>query len=114
LGCTPRIAYEWAVHEVKTTANFAPTNASARWYLEGVNFQVEHHLFAAICHIHYPALSRIVWQTCDEFVIPYMYYPTLWAAIGGHCRLLKTLGRASCTTRSCRRSCLGVRRPHPA
>jgi len=90
---TGRMAHEWAVHEVETTANFAPTNAFVRWYLGGVNFQIEHHLFASICHIHYPALSTIVRQTCDEFAISYVCYPTVWAAIGGHYRLLKTLGR---------------------
>jgi len=88
---TGRMAQEWAVHQVETTANFAPTNAFARWYLGGLNFQIEHHLFASICHIHYPAISTIVRQTCDEFAIPYVCYPTVWAAIVGHYRLLKTL-----------------------
>jgi linoleoyl-CoA desaturase len=32
---TGRMAHEWAVHEVETTANFAPTNGCARWYLGG-------------------------------------------------------------------------------
>ena len=89
------MAHEWAVHQVQTTANFAPTNAFARWYLGGLNFQIEHHLFASICHIHYPAISTIVRQTCDEFAIPYVCYPTVWAAIVGHYRLLKTLGSRS-------------------
>jgi linoleoyl-CoA desaturase len=92
---TGRMAHEWAVHEVQTTANFAPTNAFARWYLGGLNFQIEHHLFSSICHIHYPAISTIVRQTCDEFAIPYVCYPTVWAAIVGHYRLLKTLGSRS-------------------
>jgi linoleoyl-CoA desaturase len=89
---TGRMAHEWAVHEVETTANFAPTNAFARWYLGGLNFQIEHHLFASICHIHYPAISTIVRQTCDEFAIPYVCYPTVWKALVSHYRWLKTLG----------------------
>jgi linoleoyl-CoA desaturase len=89
---TGRMAHTWAVHEVETTANFAPTNAFARWYLGGLNFQIEHHLFASICHIHYPAISTIVRQTCDEFAIPYVCYPTVWSAVVGHYRWLKTLG----------------------
>jgi len=92
---TGRMAHEWAVHEVQTTANFAPTNAFARWYLGGLNFQIEHHLFASICHIHYPAISTIVRQTCDEFAIPYVCYPTVWAAIVDHYRCLKTMGSRS-------------------
>jgi len=81
---------------VQTTANFAPTNAFAHWYLGGLNFQIEHHLFSSICHIHYPAISTIVRQTCDEFAIPYVCYPTVWSAIVGHYRLLKTLGSRVC------------------
>jgi len=90
---TGRMAHEWAVHEVETTANFAPTNGCARWYLGGLNFQIEHHLFPAICHIHYPAMSTIVRQTCHEFAIPYVCYPTIRAALVGHYRWLQTLGR---------------------
>ncbi len=92
---TGMMAHEWAVHEVETTANFAPTNALARWYLGGLNFQVEHHLFSHICHMHYPAISTIVRQTCDEFAIPYVCYPTVRSAIAGHYRFLKTLGSKS-------------------
>src|SRR5215831_15765267 len=88
-----RMAHEWAVHEVQTTANFAPTHAFAHWYLGGLNFQIEHHLFPSICHMHYPALSTIVRQTCEEFAIPYVCYPTVWAAMMSHYRLLKALGR---------------------
>jgi linoleoyl-CoA desaturase len=78
------MAHAWAVHEAETTANFAPTNALARWYLGGLNFQVEHHLFSHICHMHYPAISTIVRQTCDEFAIPYVCYPTVRSALAGH------------------------------
>jgi linoleoyl-CoA desaturase len=83
----------WAVHEVETTANFAPRNPLATWYLGGLNFQIEHHLFASICHRHYPAISTIVAKTCHEFAIPYVSYPTVRSAIAGHYRFLKTMGR---------------------
>jgi linoleoyl-CoA desaturase len=89
---TGRMAHAWAVHTVETTANFAPTHVFARWYLGGLNCQIEHHLFASMCHIHYPTISTIVRQTCDEFAIPYVCYPTVWAAIVAHYRWLKALG----------------------
>jgi linoleoyl-CoA desaturase len=84
---------EWAVHEVETTANFAPHNPWVTWYLGGLNFQIEHHLFARVCHIHYPAISTIVAETCHAFALPYVCYPTVRSAIAAHYRLLKTLGR---------------------
>jgi linoleoyl-CoA desaturase len=83
----------WAEHEVKTTANFAPHHPWVTWYLGGLSFQIEHHLFARICHIHYPAISTMVAETCHAFALPYVCYPTVRAAIAGHYRFLKTMGR---------------------
>ena len=60
----------WAMHEVETTANFDTQNLWAIWYLGGLNFQIEHHLFAHVCHRHYPAISTIVAATCREFALP--------------------------------------------
>jgi len=90
---TGEIDNEWAIHEVETTANFAPKSKLAAWYCGGLNFQIEHHLFPRICHIHYPDISRIVARTCREFGISYVSYPTVRAAIVAHFRFLKTLGR---------------------
>jgi linoleoyl-CoA desaturase len=89
-GMMPR---GWAEHEVATTADFAPHNPVATWYLGGLNFQIEHHLFPRICHIHYPAISAMVAATCHEFALPYVCYPTVRAALAGHYGFLKALGR---------------------
>jgi linoleoyl-CoA desaturase len=91
---TGRMDNEWAVHEVETTANFAPTSKLATFYLGGLNFQIEHHLFSRMCHIHYPAISHMVERTCREFAISYICYPTVWSAIAAHYRFLKALGGA--------------------
>jgi linoleoyl-CoA desaturase len=87
------IENEWAIHQVETTANFAPRNKLASWYQGGLNFQIEHHLFTNICHIHYPAVSKIVEKTCSEMGISYVCYPTVRSAILGHYRFLKNLGK---------------------
>ncbi len=84
---------EWAIHEVETTANFAPNNRLATWYLGGLNFQIEHHLFSSICHVHYPAICAIVRRTCAEFQVAYTSYPTVRSAIAAHYRFLRELGR---------------------
>jgi linoleoyl-CoA desaturase len=83
---------EWAIHEIRTTANFAPGNKIISWLTGGLNFQVEHHLFPQISHIHYPALSKIVRQQCELFGLPYNYYPTARQALYSHVRLMKRLG----------------------
>jgi linoleoyl-CoA desaturase len=101
-GVMPR---PWAVHILETTANFAPHNRVAAWYLGGLNFQIEHHLFARISHVHYPAISPIVAATCQEYDLPYVCYPTVRAALVGHYRFLQRMGRRDATSRACGQNC---------
>jgi linoleoyl-CoA desaturase len=84
---------EWAVHQVKTTANFAPKNRFVNWFVGGLNFQVEHHLFPRISHVHYPAISSIVEQTCRQFNLPYYSYQTVTESIISHTGIMKKLGQ---------------------
>ena len=83
----------WAVHQVLTTANFAPKNLIINWYVGGLNFQVEHHLFPKVSHIHYPALRKIVIETCKEYNIPYNEFPTMGKAIASHFKMMKEFGQ---------------------
>jgi linoleoyl-CoA desaturase len=87
------IENEWAIHQVQTTVNFAPGNRLLNWYAGGLNFQIEHHLFPHICHVHYPALSKIVRATCEEFGLRYNSIPTWRGALLSHARILRQLGR---------------------
>ena len=88
-----KIENEWAIHQVKTTANFAFTNKIATWFLGGLNYQIEHHLFPRISHIHYPAISRIVQETCAQFGLNYLYFPTTRAAVVSHVRFMNQMGK---------------------
>ncbi|MVM35517.1 acyl-CoA desaturase [Spirosoma sp. HMF4905] len=87
------IADSWAVHQLYTTANFAPLSRLAAFICGGLNRQIEHHLFPKICHIHYPAITVIVKRTAHEFGLPYLENPSFGSALYSHFRLLKTLGR---------------------
>ncbi len=87
------IDIEWAAHEVKTTANFAPGNPIISWFVGGLNYQVEHHLFPRISHIHYPAISEIVREQCKKSGLPYHCYPTMAGAVASHIRVMKQLGK---------------------
>ncbi|MBL0308193.1 MAG: acyl-CoA desaturase [Bacteroidetes bacterium] len=86
---------EWAVHQVKTTANFATKNKIVTWLVGGLNFQIEHHLFPKISHIHYPEISKIVKKTSEEFGIKYQEYTKTRHAIVAHFLLLKKVGAAA-------------------
>lgn len=83
----------WAEHQLKTTSNFAMNNRVINWLVGGLNFQVEHHLFPKVSHIHYPAISKIVQEKCREFKMPYNYYETMSAAVASHFRFMKYLGQ---------------------
>lgn len=88
----------WVVHELDTTANFAPTNAFLNWYVGGLNFQVEHHLFPKICSRHYPALSPIVARLAAKHGLPYHVQPTFRSAVASHLRTLKAFGAGRTVT----------------
>jgi linoleoyl-CoA desaturase len=90
-----RMPTGWAEHQVRTTVDFAASNRLLGWYVGGLNFQVEHHLFPDVCHVHYPALAGIVEATCLAHGVPYRSQPTLRAAIAAHYRFLRALGRSS-------------------
>lgn len=93
-GAAPKqMDTEWAVHEIRTTSNFAPGNKIVSWLAGGLNYQVEHHLFPQISHVHYGALSKIVREQCALFGLPYNYYPSTGQALYSHVRLMKKLGR---------------------
>ena len=87
------IENEWAIHQIKTTANFSPNNKLISWFVGGLNYQIEHHLFPRISHIHYPALSEIVKKHCEAFQLPYHCFPTLGEAVRSHIRAVKQLGQ---------------------
>ena len=94
-GC---MEHQWLLHEMETTSNFARTNRPLTWYVGGLNYQVEHHLFPKICSAHYPAISTIVHDVAARHGIPYHEQPTLMAAIRSHYRRLKELGRPDAVT----------------
>lgn len=83
----------WAEHQLLTTADFAPKSALASFLFGGLNRQIEHHLFARICHIHYPALAPLVAQVARDFGLPHHEYTSFGAALASHFRLLKRNGR---------------------
>lgn len=83
----------WAVHQMQTTADFARKSKLVNFFVGGLNFQIEHHLFPQVCHVHYPQISPIVEATAKEFNVPYIDNPTLLQAMQSHFRMLKKFGR---------------------
>lgn len=90
-----KIEQEWMVHQLSTTANFSTGNRLVSWLLGGLNFQVEHHLFPRISHVHYPAINKLVKQTCAEYGVVYLEHRTMGQAFMSHLRHIHRLGRAA-------------------
>ncbi len=83
----------WAVHQVLTTSDFCPENRPITWFLGGLNYQVEHHLFPRVTHVHYPVVARMVREACQRHNVMYLCQPTLRTALKSHYRHLKDMGR---------------------
>ncbi len=83
----------WAIHQLHTTTNFGHRHRVFSWYVGGLNYQVEHHLFPNICHVHYRAIAPIVEQTAREFGLPYKTKETFLDAVVAHAAQLKLMGQ---------------------
>ena len=83
---------QWAVHQLNTTLNFANKNRILSWFVGGLNYQVEHHLFPNISHIHYRNIAPIVEKTAKEYNLPYYSQPSFREALANHGRMLYQLG----------------------
>lgn len=86
------IENDWAIHQMNTTVNFAPHNRLLSWYCGGLNYQIEHHLFPSVCHVHYPAIAAIVKQTAAEHGVPYLQNETFGKAFRLHIAALRRFG----------------------
>ncbi|GJM34044.1 MAG: fatty acid desaturase [Saprospiraceae bacterium] len=82
----------WAIHQMKTTSNFANGSVIFSWLIGGLNYQIEHHLFPNICHVHYRKISSIVKETAEKYNLPYYHHETFFAAVKSHFTLLNQLG----------------------
>lgn len=87
------IENDWAMHQLQTTANFSRKSKFISWYVGGLNFQVEHHLFPYISHIHYPHIAEIVRETAEEYGVPYLENRTFYGAVASHFAFLYQLGK---------------------
>ena len=87
------IQNEWAIHQMETTADFSRGSWLITYYVGGLNYQTEHHLFPRICHVHYPEIAPIVEATAKEFGVPYIYNETFGKAFMSHMSIISKLGK---------------------
>jgi len=92
-----RIDNAWAIHQAETTVDFARRSWVVAWLLGGLNFQIEHHLFPRVCHVNYPAMSKLVEATCREFGVRYTEHESFRAGLASHFRWLRRMGMPDTT-----------------
>ena len=100
---TGRVEHAWATHQAETTVDFARRSRVVTWLVGGLNFQIEHHLFPRLSHVNYPAISKLVEETCREFGIKYTEHRSFRAGLASHFRWLRRMGMPTtkCVTGSC-------------
>jgi linoleoyl-CoA desaturase len=91
---TGRLEHTWAVHQLLTTTDFSRRSPVVTWLLGGLNYQIEHHLFPHISHVHYPQLSPIVEAVCREHGLPFREHPSFFAGLQAHFAWLRLMGKA--------------------
>jgi len=92
VATTASVESNWAIHQVETTVDFSRHNRLETWLLGGLNFQIEHHLFPRLCHVNYPAIAKIVEQTCGEFGVKYRQHDSFRTGLVSHFRWLRRMG----------------------
>ncbi|MCI5059248.1 MAG: acyl-CoA desaturase [Flavobacteriales bacterium] len=90
-----KLKNNWAVHQVLTTTNFAPRSKWFTWFIGGLNYQIEHHLFPSISHVHYRKISKIVREVVEEYGLPYNVKPSFFNALASHGSMLRRLGMSA-------------------
>jgi linoleoyl-CoA desaturase len=84
---------DWAIYQLRTTFNFCPNNKILSWCLGGLNFQVEHHLFPKVSHIHYPQIRPIVKELAAKYGVTYNEYDSFLHAFKSHFNAMYLLGQ---------------------
>jgi linoleoyl-CoA desaturase len=82
----------WAIHQLLTTSDFSPKSKVFSWLIGGLNYQIEHHLFPNISHVHYPKIAVLVRELAAKYRLPYHVQPGFFTAMGDHARMLRKLG----------------------
>lgn len=88
----------WAAHLVRTSASFSTDSRAMLWVTGGMTHHLAHHLRASAARAELPALHKTtVAEAVAAAGTPLVEYPSLRAAVQGHWRVLRELGRPDTT-----------------
>lgn len=84
---------DWGALQAETTADFHHGHWLPTTFFGGLGYQLEHHLFPTLSYSQLHKVAPIVRATCEEFGIPYFYYPTVFHALWAHAAFLWRMSR---------------------
>lgn len=87
-----QIPHSFLEHALHTSLDFSPTDPLLSFWLGGFNSHVAHHMFPAICSVHYPAITRLIQRTAAEHGLPYKQVG-FHEVFVNHFAFLKQMGR---------------------
>lgn len=70
----------WAARQVATSNNFATKSLFWHVFSNGLNMQIEHHLFPGLNHCHLHLIQPTVERTCKEFGVHYKSFES-WSEV---------------------------------
>lgn len=85
----------WARHQINVSVDFHAARNWAGYIFGGFNAHVAHHLFPQVCHVHYPAITKIIRNKLRKHRVPY-HSVTFFGGIASHVRYLRKQGRCRC------------------
>jgi len=81
---------DWALLQAETSSTVG--GRIMGFFHGGLNYQIEHHLFPRISHVHYYKIKPIIEEWCKENKIKYNYYDNIFSNIKSCYKHLDKLG----------------------
>jgi len=82
---------DWAISQIESSSTVG--GRILGFFHGGLNYQIEHHLFPRISHVHYYKIKPIIQEWCKKNDVIYNYYNTLWSNIYSCYKYLELQGR---------------------
>lgn len=89
------VSSSWAAKQVESSNNFATSRLLWHILSNGLNMQIEHHLFPSLNHCHLHLIKQSVKETCKEYGVEYKEYESFWCIVKATLSWLDVLSKPS-------------------
>jgi fatty acid desaturase (delta-4 desaturase) len=82
---------DWSVSQIESSSTVG--GRLLGFFHGGLNYQIEHHLFPRISHVHYYKMKPVIQEWCKKHNVKYKYYNSLWSNIYSCYKYLELQGK---------------------